>query len=58
MQKWTKDYKQFLETLMEAEVIEDMREYHTHNRVRFELLIPSLDHIEREEGGFMKFFKL
>lgn len=43
---------------MEAEVIEDMREYHTHNRVRFELLIPSLDHIEREEGGFMKFFKL
>lgn len=46
VQKWTKDYKQFLETLLEDEVIEDMWEYHTHNKVRFELLIPALDEIE------------
>lgn len=57
IQKWTKDYKQFLETLLEEEVIEDMREYHTHNKVRFELLIPALDEIE-EKFKFDKFFKL
>jgi DNA topoisomerase II len=44
--KWTKDYKQFLETLIDEGVIEDMREYHSHNRVRFELLIPRIDLIE------------
>lgn len=58
VQKWTKDYKVFLESLIEEEVIEDMREYHTHNRVKFELLIPSLSYIENMEGGLMKFFKL
>ena len=34
-----------------------MREYHTHNKVRFELLIPALDEIE-EKFKFDKFFKL
>jgi len=55
--KWTKDYKTFLESLIEDEVIEDMREYHTHNKVWFELLIPALDEIE-QRFGFDKFFKL
>ena len=37
VQKWTKDYKQYLEKLSEGEkkLIEDIREYHTQNRVHF-----------------------
>ncbi len=34
-----------------------MWEYHTYNKVKFELLIPYLDEIE-EKFGFEKFFKL
>jgi len=55
--KWTKDYKQYLETLIEDELIEDMWEYHTHNKVRFELLIPALDELENLQS-LDKFFKL
>jgi DNA topoisomerase-2 len=45
LKKWTKDYKQFLETLLDEEVIEDMREYHSQNKVKFELLIPTIRRI-------------
>ena len=35
--KWTKDYKEFLEGLMEGEKAEinEIREHHTNNRVHF-----------------------
>ena len=35
--KWTKDYKEFLEGLMEGEKAEinELKEHHTNNRVHF-----------------------
>lgn len=37
--KWTKDYKEFLETLLEGEnkKIEDFKEFHTNNKVHFQI---------------------
>jgi DNA gyrase/topoisomerase IV subunit A len=33
--KWTKDFKEFIETLMDQEKVSGLREYHTKNRVHF-----------------------
>jgi len=35
--KWTKDYKEFLDSLMEGDspILSDIREYHTNNKVHF-----------------------
>jgi DNA topoisomerase-2 len=55
--KWTRDYKNFLEDLVEKEVIEDIREYHQENRVHFVLTVPKLMDIARGVG-IIKTFKL
>jgi DNA topoisomerase-2 len=55
--KWTRDYKNFLEELIQKEEIEDIREYHQENRVHFVLTVPKLLQIERSPG-IVKFFKL
>ena len=56
--KWTRDYKTFLEDLVQKELVDDIREYHQENRVHFIIKVPNLDKIERREGGIVKFFKL
>lgn len=53
--KWTRDYKNFLEELMQKEEIEDIREYHQENRVHFILKVPKLLEYERNEGIVKKF---
>ena len=53
--KWTRDYKNFLEELMQKEEIEDIREYHQENRVHFVLKVPKLLEIEQKEGIVKKF---
>ena len=55
--KWTRDYKNFLEELVQKEVIEDVREYHQENRVNFLVICPKLKEIEQDEG-IVKAFKL
>ena len=40
--RWTRDYKNFLEDLAQKDEIEDIREYHKENRVHFILIVPKL----------------
>lgn len=47
-----------LEEMAQKEEIDEIREYHTENRVRFVLKVPKLMEIERKEGGIIKKFKL
>jgi len=56
--KWTRDYKNFLEELAQKEEIDEIREYHTENRVHFIIKVPKLAEIEKIEGGICKKFKL
>lgn len=51
IRKWTQDYKKFLEELCQADppFITEMREYHTENRVHFEVKIPQLREMTDEE---------
>ncbi|EGR31961.1 topoisomerase ii beta 180kda, putative [Ichthyophthirius multifiliis] len=64
IKKWTRDFKNFLEEKMESskdkeQEIEDIKEYHTGNNVRFEVKMVNgmLDKILKE-GGLDKYFKL
>jgi DNA topoisomerase II len=40
--KWTRDYKTFLEELMKEEKVDEIREYHSQNRVHFIVNVPKL----------------
>lgn len=53
--KWTRDYKNFLEELAQKDEIEEIREYHSENRVHFVLKVPKLQEIVRGEGIEKKF---
>lgn len=55
--KWTRDYKEFLEELMTADKIDELREYHTQNRVHFVLNVPKLAEMV-SRGSIEKDFKL
>ena len=60
--KWTKDYKEYIEEIMNAgnTKIMSMKEYHTKNRVHFELQLN--DAYIRQNGDriehYQKLFKL
>lgn len=56
--KWTSDYKVFLEGLMKNEEIDDVREHHKDNNISFVISVPNLKAIEQSEGGIEKKFKL
>ncbi len=56
--KWTRDYKNFLEELVQKEEIEEIREYHQENRVHFILKVPKLREIMKTPDGIDKKFKL
>ena len=40
--KWTRDYKTFLEELIQADEITDIKEHHRDDSVRFEIIVPKL----------------
>ena len=56
--KWTSDYKVFLEGLMKTEEVDDVREHHKDNTISFIVTVPNLKAIEASEGGISKKFKL
>jgi DNA topoisomerase II len=56
--KWTRDYKNFLEELAAKDEIEEIREYHTENRVHFIIKVPKLQQIIASPDGIEKKFKL
>ena len=63
--KWTKDYKAFLESMVNPSEggepeIEDIREYHANNRVHFvvKMVEGKLAPLANAPGGLMKKFKL
>lgn len=61
IKRWTRDYKNMLEDLMmKNELIEDIKEFHTDNTVRFVLsLTEDVKKIESEhQGGILKKLKL
>lgn len=56
--KWTRDYKTFLEELADpknGEIVEDIRELHTENRVHFIIKVKDLDRLVEGEGIEKKF---
>jgi len=58
VKKWTSDFKKMLEELCLSDppFITDIKEYHTENRVHFEVKIPKLDKLSNSE--IMKKLKL
>ena len=47
---WTSDYKAFIEELALKEIVEDIKEYHTENKIHFVLKVPSLLQIEKQRN--------
>lgn len=66
LQKWTGAYKAFLEEMAQADeatakkkgypTIQDIKEYHQENKVHFDLRVPNVSKMSREE--ILKKFKL
>jgi DNA topoisomerase-2 len=54
---WTRDYKTFLEKLMEEDEIDEFREHHMENRVHFIVSSPKLKELVGT-NGVLKYFKL
>ncbi len=57
IQKWTRDFKNFLQELATKDEIEEIREYHMENRVHFSLTVPRLKELE-QKNEIEKMFKL
>ena len=58
IKKWTRDFKNFLEDLAQKDEIDDIKEFHKDNTVKFVLTVPNLKEIIEAEGGIVKKFKL
>jgi hypothetical protein len=56
--RWTKDFKEYLESLMALEKVAGLREYHTKNRVHFEIEMNQTYITEHGPGVLEKLFKL
>lgn len=56
IQKWTRDYKTFLEELAAKEdEVDEIREYHMENRVHFSITVPRLKELEAKNDIERKF---
>ena len=42
VKKWTNDFKKYLETLAQKDEIDEIREYHKDNTIKFVLTVPNL----------------
>ena len=58
IKKWTRDFKNFLEEMAKNDEIEDIKEFHKDNTVKFVLTVNNLKEIINSEGGIVKKFKL
>lgn len=59
IEKWTHDYKLFLETLIESGFLKDFKEHHTDNTVAFTVTAASEEKaLAIDAEGLEKFFKL
>ena len=58
VKKWTKDYKKFLESYIEKEIISDMQEHHPTNQVDFEIFFDKKENYYETDEAFIKHFKL
>jgi DNA topoisomerase II len=58
IRKWTRDYKKFLETLLEKDIITDLREYHTTINVDFEIFYEDAKNYFDDDETIVKQFKL
>ena len=56
---WTKDYKEFLETLLEGDnpIIQDFKEFHTNNKVHFRIKFKE-GNLNRDPEVFIKIMRL
>jgi DNA gyrase/topoisomerase IV subunit A len=57
---WTRDYKTFLEGLVQSDEIEDLREHHRDNQISFRFTVFNLQTYLKKEGqsALIKRFKL
>jgi DNA topoisomerase II len=46
LRKWTRDYKTFLEELAKEDLIDDIKEFHKDDKVKFVLKVPTLSKID------------
>ena len=58
IKKWTRCFKSYLEELAQKDEIDEIREYHQDNAVKFVLTVPNLKQILQQDGGIEKKFKL
>uniref|UniRef100_A0A7S1ITT9 DNA topoisomerase 2 n=1 Tax=Eutreptiella gymnastica TaxID=73025 RepID=A0A7S1ITT9_9EUGL len=58
VEKWTEDYKNFLEGLLKEEIIHDFQEYHTDVKVDFEIQMDPATLQHFREVGLEEKFKL
>ena len=55
IQKWTRDFKNYLEELSGKDEVDEIREYHMENRVNFSLTVPRLKELEAKNDIEKKF---
>ena len=55
IQKWTRDFKNYLEELAGKDEVDEIREYHMENRVHFSLTVPRLKELEAKNDIEKKF---
>lgn len=53
---WIREYKNYIETLIEKNEIKDLREFHTENRVHF--IMEGVESCDIDRDSFIKKFKL
>ena len=58
IKKWTRCFKSYLEELAQKDEIDEIREYHQDNAVKFVLTVPNLKQILQQDGGIEKKFRL
>lgn len=58
IRRWTQDYKEFMQTLLEAQKIEDFKEYHTESNVHFVVKVSEAQMSALEKEGFEKSLKM
>ena len=58
IKKWTREYKTYLEELAQNNEIDEIKEYHKDNTIRFVLTVPGLKSLIEEDGAIEKKFKL
>ena len=51
IKKWTSDFKKYLETLAQKDEVDEIREYHKDNTIKFVLTVPNLKQLVAYQAG-------